>query len=149
MEADAPKEPQFQVRIYGEKLGDYQLVSGWWEARHGEPLPETILPPLGVMVERDGEPVAALWCYESFGVGVAFLEMPVTRPGLSVGASVAALSLAVDACVLTAKAHAKRDGGDVCLFKCYTLPGIGRILPRFGFVSSGREEMQGFILRRD
>ena len=40
-----------RLRQYGEALGDYQTVSGWYEARHGEPMAETDLPPLGVMVE--------------------------------------------------------------------------------------------------
>ena len=142
------KEP-LQVRMYGEAVGDYQTANDWWQSRHGEPLAETVLPPLGVMVERDGKPIAALWCYESFGIGVAFLEMPLTRPGLSVREAMQALSLAVEACVRIAKAHAKEGGGDVSLFKCYTLPGIAHVLPRLGFVKATREPMQGFILRRD
>lgn len=140
--------PPLQVRAYGVALGDYQLVNEWWQSRHGEPLAETLLPPCGVIVEREGEPIAALWCYHCYGVGVAFLEMPITRPGSYVSASMEALGLAVEACVTLVKAAAQAEGGDVCLFKCYTLPGIARMLPRLGFTKC-TEAMEGFILRKD
>lgn len=76
---DAPLE----ARIYGLQVGDYQLVNDWWMARHDRPFLETLIPPLGVFAERDGEPQAVAWAYESAGVGVAFLEHVITRPGLS------------------------------------------------------------------
>ena len=145
MEAEPLAPPAaLQVRLYGEKIGDYQLVSAWWQARHHEPLAETILPPLGVIVEQAGEPVAALWCYECFGIGVAFLEHPVTRPNMGLSSAKAALRLAVEACVTVAKGH-----GDVSLFKCYTIPGLAHVLPRLGFQRCTSEPMTGFILRRD
>lgn len=71
------------ARVYGLKAGDYQLVNEWWMARKGRPFLETLLPPLGVFAERDGVPVAVMWAYESVGIGVAFLEYFVTRPGQS------------------------------------------------------------------
>jgi hypothetical protein len=136
--------PLLQVRLYGEALGDYQLINGWWHARHKEPLAETILPPLGVIIMAGGEPIAALWAYECFGVGVCFLEHPITRPGLSIAQAKAALRLAIEACVQVAKSH-----GDFALFKCYTIPGIAHVLPRLGFQRCTTEPMTGFILRRD
>jgi hypothetical protein len=144
MEVEAPPAPHLSIRIYGEKMGDYQVVNEWWQARHGEPLAETILPPLGVIVQMGDEPLAALWCYECFGVGVAFLEHPITRPGMSLAQAKAVLRYAVEGCVAVAKSH-----GDFSLFKCYTIPGIAHVLPRLGFQRCTSEPMTGFIMRRD
>ncbi len=127
--APATKSPLLQVRIYGEKLGDYQLVNSWWNARHGESMHEGLFPPLGVIVESDGEAVAALWCYEAYGIGVCHLENPVTRPGLSFGEARRAMGFAIEACVLTAKAH-----GDFTFFKAWPqTDSMIRCLRMFGF----------------
>lgn len=133
-----------QVRLYGEGLGDYQTVNEWWTARHGHDLAETILPPLGIMVTQNGEPLGAVWCYECFGIGVCFLEFPITKPGLKMGEAKAVISMAIDGAVAVAKAH-----GDFSIFRCHTIPAIARILPGMGFVRSHREEMHSFTLRRD
>jgi hypothetical protein len=143
MVIEAHKPKALQVRIYGEKIGDYQTVSSWWEARHGAPLTETILPPLGVIVEDEKGPCAALWCYQSVGIGVCFLEFPISRPGLGVSASVRAFEMCVEACVRIAKAQ-----GDYSLFRCYTLPSIARILKRFGFWGGDVKWLQ-MTIRRD
>src|SRR5207253_3124646 len=81
------------LRPYGTKTGDYQTVDAWWRARHGQgrPFPENLLPPLGIVAERDGKPVAALWAYQSAGIGMAFLEYAVTAPGQSFRQARAAL----------------------------------------------------------
>ena len=63
---------------------DLPMLDGWWRSRHESiGITGVPLPPLGVMVLLDGEPIAAVWCYESFGVGVAQISFPVTRPGTS------------------------------------------------------------------
>jgi len=132
-----------KARLYGEQIGDYQTVSGWWEARHGRPLIETLLPPLGIIIEDAAGPVAALWCYQSVGIGVCFLEFPVARPFLSLQKSIEALRFAVEACIQIAKAQ-----GDYSLFRCYTLPGIGRVLKSMGFVG-GEQGWVQMTMRRD
>lgn len=143
------RTPLFQARIYGEQAGDYQLVNRWYEARHSKPLSETILPPCGVIIEMDGEPVAALWCYEVFGIGIAFLEHAVTRSGLSISEAKRALSLAAEACIRIAKTHASENGGDVSLFYLHARPEIARFLPALGFQTMTENNIQGFSLRRD
>ncbi len=130
--------------MYGERLGDYQLISGWWQARHGSPLMETLLPPLGIIVERSGAPLGALWCYECIGIGVCFLEYPVTRPGMALVEARAVMSLAIEACIAAAKAH-----GDYSLFRCSTLPAIGRMLGSLGWVREHGGERANYALRRD
>lgn len=125
---DAP-QAVLHARVYGERLGDYQLVNGWWTARHGEPLHEGLLPPLGVMVEADGEAVAVLWCYECFGIGVCFLEYPITRPNLSFSLARRSMAVALEACIRVAKSH-----GDFSFFKAFPqTDSMTRCLRAFGF----------------
>lgn len=132
------------ARIYGLRAGDFQRVNEWWRRRNNDDLPETLLPPLGVIVERKGEPVGALWCYESYGIGVAFLEWPCTAPGLGPSEALKVMGCAVNACVHLAKTH-----GDYSVFRCSTLPGIARVLPKLGFVPEHGGTRHNFILRRD
>ncbi|MEN3940671.1 hypothetical protein WJU23_05200 [Prosthecobacter sp. SYSU 5D2] len=136
---------ELSVRIYGEKLGDYQTVNAWWSARHHSDLAETILPPLGVIVENAGEPVGALWCYECFGVGVAFFEFPITRPKTSLLDSAAIMMLAVEALVRGAKSH-----GDYSLFRAYPDNGpLAYVMERCGFTRAGTTKQVHMALRRD
>lgn len=137
------------ARLYGAKLGDYQLVSGWW-GKHADGLfTETVLPPVGVIIEADGEECAALWCYESFGIGVAFLEFPISRPGMPPKMLMRVFGYAVEACVAIVKARAKEQGGDYCVFRCSTIPSIARLLPSLGFSASSTVPLSGFIMRKD
>lgn len=140
MGTDAPLE----ARIYGQKVGDYQLVNEWWRRHNDSDLPETLLPPLGVIVEQAGEPLGALWCYESFGIGVAFLEWPCSKPGLTSKQATEVFRYAVEACIQVAKSH-----GDFCIFRCSTLAPIARILPKFGFIPEHGGHRYNFMLRRD
>ena len=135
MVSEAPTIPALQARLYGEKLGDYQVVSGWWEARRGQPLPEVLLPPIGVIVEGDGVPVAALWCYQSVGIGVCFLEFLCTPPQLCPKSARRAIKMAVDACVMIAKAQ-----GDYAYFRCIAEPLLAREVAKLGFAV----EAEGF-----
>lgn len=72
------------IRRYGTELGDYQMVDGWCRAHGRPPLPETLLPALGIVVEEDGEAAAALWIYMDNSIGVCWLDCAVTRPGLTI-----------------------------------------------------------------
>ena len=144
MEASGIAKHPLHVRIYGEKLGDYQLVNSWWMARHGEILHEGFLPPLGVIVERDGEAVCALWCYQSFGVGVCFLEYPLTRPGLSFPEARAVMSCALESIIVVAK-----ESGDFCFFKAFPqTDSMIRILRSFGFEICTPDK-RGLCLQRE
>lgn len=146
VETSTPQAPPaaFHVRIYGEKLGDYQLVNGWWSERHGEALHEGLLPPLGIIVEMEGEAVAALWCYECFGIGVCFLEYPITRPSLSFAAARQSMGMALEAVIRVAKSH-----GDFSFFKAFPqTDSMIRCLRSFGFEICTPDK-RGLFYQRD
>lgn len=59
---------------------DYPVVSEWWKA-HGWPsVPQAMLPKLGIMVERNGDPCLAGWLYMDNSCGVSMLEWVVSNP---------------------------------------------------------------------
>ena len=121
------------VRKY--QATDRPLVSKWLQAHgHGE-FTDANLPNLGLIVEDAAGPIAALWCYESFGVGVGHLTAPISRPGLTAKQAWNALGLAVCACVdMAGKWH--EPEGDFRVFHCATLKPIARYLKRLGFKES-------------
>ena len=124
---------KLQSRDYGTEIGDYQLVKGWVEAHSGDSVfAETLLPPVGVIVERGGEPVGACWVYLSAGIGVGFLEWPVTKPGLGLGESLQIMGFALGVLESIARGH---DYGALIA----TTPAvIGKFLEKdFGFVKIG------------
>jgi hypothetical protein len=127
MANDAP----LTARVYGLKAGDYQLVNGWWKARHGRDFIETLLPPLGVIVERGSEPVAAIWAYESCGIGVAFLEYFITRPGLAFRA----VSNAFGYCLKSIEFILKERGYSV--LRAITEERLAKFAPLHGFKAIG------------
>jgi hypothetical protein len=117
----------WRVREYGSQLGDYQMVSGWSEERGKGRLMENTLPPHGIIVECDGQAVAASWIYLCYGIGVGFWEGLITRPGLSL----ASARTACGHCVGALKAVARAN--DVGLIKAYCRPGLARQAGSFGF----------------
>lgn len=123
----------WQVRTYGTGVGDFQMVADWWSAHTKErEFVEAFLPPTGIIVERNGEPVAAVWCHLSAGIGVAFLESPVTRPGLCLAETSEAMHVGLDAIEAICRGH------DYGLLVANTLPGIALWLTRRrGFVHAG------------
>lgn len=113
--------------MYGTQAGDWQTVAEWWERSSGV-FAETILPPLGVIVEQEGEPIAAMWCYESFGIGVAFLEFPCTKPGIPPGLAWRALSWAEHAIVTILR----KNGGHK-LVRAFAQPRHAQAMQRIGY----------------
>ncbi len=115
-------------RQYGTEAGDFQTVAAWYaHHRDGELFPEMVLPPHGVIASVDGVPTAALWVYLSFGIGVAHVEWPVSRPGAGLGCLGSAFKAAMDWIEGVCRAH------DCHLIFANTLPKIARFLPRLGF----------------
>ncbi len=111
---------------------DFPLVANWWQAHTGEALAQAALPPLGVLVSDAAGPCAAVWCYECFGVPVAELVFPVTRPGMSLRAASAALAYGLAACVAAAgKAHEPEAA--FRFFKVFAPRPTVRFLKRLGF----------------
>ena len=124
---------QRMARQYGIKTGDFQLVESWAKG-HGSEFIETVLPPLGIIVERGGAPVAAIWCYLSVGIGVGFIEWPVTKPGQSLRQSREAILFGIDAIMTAGRAN------DYGLFRLCTMPGAARVLERAGWARDASGE---------
>lgn len=111
---------------------DFETAAEWWQAHNGSPLHESCLPPLGVRVSLDGVPVAFCWLYETFGVPVAELVFPVTRPGLSLGDARRALLFAVAVLVNVAgKGH--EPEASFTTFKALAPHGLALGLKALGF----------------
>lgn len=116
---------------------DWEMVQGWWQGHDTQrTFARAILPPVGIIVERDKEPVAAVWCYMSAGIGVAFLEHPVSRPGLSLLETASAMNFALDAMEAICRTH------NYGLLIANTLPAIARWLERRRGFSRGGERIQ-------
>lgn len=116
----------WQVREY-DATQDAEMVSAWWRS-HGEgAFPLALLPPCGAVIEIGGKPVAACWLYMAVGVGVCWLEWPVSIPGLSMAESKLAFSKLVDAMDMLAGGHGYP------LMMAHTLPPIARIMKGMGF----------------
>lgn len=110
----------------------FALVCQWWRHHSGQDLRESVLPPLGVLVQLDGRPVAALWCRESYGVPVAELTFPTTRPGLSLKDARRALLFAVSV-LIDAAGKAHEPPADFTSFQVLAPAGMVRFLERLGF----------------
>ena len=128
-----PATSAYEVRLYDAEAGDAWIFAPWWTAHgHETEWPVNLLPPVGVIVEYLGEPVAACWAQLTVGQGLAQLEYPITKPGMTVTDSKMAMK------------HAIRGLENVCRSMDYkflvvhTLPGIARVLERdFGFTRDG------------
>lgn len=123
------------VRAYD--AGDLPMICRWWSEHEGCPMPQVPLPPLGVVVMDECGPVAALWCWETYGVGTAWIEMPVTRPLLDYAGAATALAFAVLALTkLAGKGY--EPEGEFHHFRVCCPPAYARNLKRLGFVESAQ-----------
>jgi hypothetical protein len=113
-----------EIREY--RADDLPTLSAWHEARHSTPFPAAILPPLGFVVEQGAQPIAALFCYQSFGVGVAFIDIALSRPGLSLAHARRAFFMCLSAIILACADTHK-------IFRAFPHPAIARILKTMGF----------------
>lgn len=128
-------ESLYQIRKYGEKVGDYQLIDEWWRVHNDGQFLENLLPPDGFIVERDGDPVCAAWLYLSAGIGVAFMEWIVSKPGQSLSQSKEAFFQMVE----FIKGYARAS--DYGVVWCNTLPAIARVAVQCGFRVAGKERV--------
>jgi hypothetical protein len=108
------------------KVSDIPMLQGWHESRHGYELAAVLLPPLGFVVELDGVPIAALFCYQSYGVGVAFIDIALSRPGTSFLVAKRAFNLCLQAIILACDDTHK-------LFRINCDAAITRVLTAMGF----------------
>jgi hypothetical protein len=81
------------------------LVSSWWEQHTGRRFQPALLPPVGIVGEDRHGPACACWLHLSAGVGVAFMENPVTRPGMGIKAAKSALTTVFTALEVIALTH--------------------------------------------
>lgn len=134
IEATAGKARHWEVREY-DAARDAEAVASWWREHGNGPFPFSILPPVGVVVERDGEAVAACWLYLALGVGVCWLEHPVGKPGLAPFVLVEAFRHVVNALERVAAAH------DYGVMFAHAIPPIARVMGRLGFISEERSKI--------
>lgn len=139
-----PTENTHTVRAFTPD--DMPTAEAWWSRRHDSAFPAETLPPLGVVVEDRRGPSAMLWCYECFGVGVAFLEFSITRPGLSLKEARRAVQYTIEACCVLAGKGVKPEA-DFTVFRGTTTGPLSRELSRMGFVfTDGGKPLRGMAL---
>jgi hypothetical protein len=130
------KDAMYLVRMY-EPETDYGMIEQW-AAGHGKtPLPASILPRLGIVVQevtaKTRKDMAALWLYMDNSVGVCFAEKSITRPGLSIKQAKEALLRGLDCLKQLAAAH----GYGVMFLRTY--PAMARFVKPLGFEQDDRE----------
>ncbi len=142
---DTPAPPVLTVRPYADT--DYRMVMSWLLQR-GMDFEDIALPPLGCVVEDETGPCAALFCAEPIGFGCAYLELPVSRPGLPLAQSMAAFKLAVESIIQVAGKCAEPPG-EFHSFRAVTPAPLARVLLRMGFVRETEEPLIPMIYRKE
>jgi hypothetical protein len=123
-----------QLRLY-DPAKDAAMIAQWCEDHHYAGIPNAILPALGVVVQSDGDDVAALWLYMDNSCGVAFAEHPITKGGLKPKLAKAALVFAMNFLKLEARAN----GYHTIIIR--TLPALARWAKDAGFVKDGEQTL--------
>jgi len=59
---------------------DYPTIKTWWEKRGSEAPSPGLLPPVGVISEDNGIPLACAFLYEAVGCSIAMVEWEATNP---------------------------------------------------------------------
>lgn len=117
----------WSVREYTK--GDAAMIAAWHRGHGGGagPFPFALLPPVGIVIEHEEAPVAACWLYMAVGVGLCWLELPVSRPGLPLREAREAFRLGIAALEQIAQTH------DYRVMMAHTTLSIARALRGFGF----------------
>lgn len=115
------------ITIRHYEPADYEMLCAWRYARGKTALPELMLPKCGVVCERDGVPVAALFLHMSNSNGMCLAEHAVSAPGLPLKVAREAFSHCME-CL-------KKIAADLGYhtMAVFTYPGIARTLERHGF----------------
>lgn len=140
------EKPALSIRAY-EKSRDYRMILGWWQMHGGEGS-EIELPPMGVIVGDAQGPACALWVAEPVGFSVAYLEFPVSRPGLPPMQARAAFELAV-ASLMQLAGQCHEPPGQYKRFRAVTPFPLARVLMRMGFVRETTEDLVPMIFTRE
>jgi hypothetical protein len=122
---------------------DHAMLVEWCEAHGADATPRNLLPPLGVVVQRDGEDSAALFLYFALSCPVAFLDCAVTRPKLALKDAMQCFDFAIT----YLKAEAKENGYAVIL--CTAPKAVSRMLERSGFNRAEEGLARTFALCQD
>lgn len=127
-------KPLLQLRMY-DPAQDAEMVAQWCRDHGHAGIPNAILPKLGVVVQADGEDIAALWLYMDNSCGVAFAEHPVTKGGLSPKLAKSALICAIE----FLKVEAAANGYHTIIIR--TLPALARWANDAGFVKDSERTL--------
>lgn len=123
METDGP------FRIVSPE--DYPRLAAWWEGHGWPPVPQRILPPLGIIYAD----TAAGWLYmDNGGTGVAMMEWLVTDPKAKPFEAAKALRKVVG----LLKSEARRMDYPIILTTCRQAS-LARLLERDGFKITDQE----------
>jgi hypothetical protein len=118
-------------------------VAGWWNQRHPHTLFQpAMLPPVGLVGLIDGAPVCAGWLAMTVGVGVACLEMPITKPRTRLKDAKARLIMLFDALSIVALAH------DYGVLMVHPRPEVRAFLESYGFAFEPYTYLTGAKLLR-
>lgn len=81
---------------------DYNLASKWWISHNQAHLEKAFLPPTGVVITDNGEPIMMGWIYLS-NSQMAQLGWVVSDPKLGPKAKISAMGILLDTCEELAK----------------------------------------------
>ena len=96
-----------QVRLW-DREQDYNTLVKWWTDWKFGTVPKECLPPDGIMVENDGEPICAGGLYIGVGTQFAFMEWIVTDQRADKKAVHKALKMCIDAIMELARSKGMR-----------------------------------------
>lgn len=103
------------------------MIMEWCVAHGHVGIPANVLPALGVVVQCDGEDVAAVWLYMDNSTGVCTVEHPITKGGLSMRTMRRSLAFALE----FLKQEARVNG--YWIMRAFTIPALARLLRNHGF----------------
>ena len=92
---------------------DYATLISWWEDHEFGSVPCDLLPPLGVIVESDGKPIAAAGLYTCDGTSFGFMDWVVVDPNAPMRISHKAITLCLDTIIKVAE-----DKGLKLMYTC-------------------------------
>lgn len=106
-------------------------ISRWWVA-HGWPvLPAAILPPLGIVVKRDGVPHCAMWVYMAVNCGVCQMEWLTSNPACEPMRILRAISFGIEFL-----ANETGTLGYHTMLTCCRQPELVKLYERNGFMKT-------------
>lgn len=113
---------------------DYPMLQAWWQAHGWPPVPQAILPKLGVIVSVKESPTVAGWLYMDNSVGVSMLEWIVSNPA----ARSVAVAAGIKHLIAYLSSEAKRLDYGITLTTS-KVASLGKLLTRCGFQETDRE----------